>query len=451
MKSERQQSSAVPTSRIAGVCLVVGLVACADSAQQRADPQLSTYIDSIRAVDNHAHVFAPDVADDKGYDALRCESLPATPGLVPANLRFGPDTQTTWKALYGLVPTTGDEADRKMPQMHAALRKERGESYYDWVLDQSGVDIVLANRVAMPSGLNPPRFRWVSYADALIFPLNNAPLKAENPDRKALFTMEEELFRRYLQDARLAAIPATLAEYVDTVALATLRRQKAAGAVGIKFETAYLRALDFGPVSREAASSVYQRYASASAVPSADYKTLQDYLFHEIAAEAGRLGLAVHIHTGAGCGESFDVPGSDPMLLTRTFNDPTLRATTFVMLHGGSPFERHITSLILKPNVYVDTSVLEFMFSPQELARILRPWLESMPEHVLFGTDADFFSPGMAWVETTWLGSRKGRQALAIALTQMIRDDVIDQDRAKEIAQSVLRRNAWQLYRLDAK
>jgi hypothetical protein len=74
---------------------------------------------------------------------------------------------------------------------------------------------------------------------------------------------------------------------------------------------------------------------------------------------------------------------------------------------------RHAIALITKPNVYVDTSELALMFSPSEFARILRPWLEVMPEHVVFGTDADFFSPGMGWQETTWLGSRNARRALA--------------------------------------
>ena len=158
-------------------------------------------------------------------------------------------------------------------------------------------------------------------------------------------------------------MPATLTEYLDQIVRPTLRQQKDGGAVGLKFEAAYLRGLDFAPASPEAADAIYRRYATATAIPSADYKTLQDHLFHEIAVEAGRLGLVVQIHTGTGCGESFDVPGSDPLRLTAVFNDPTLRGTTFVMLHGGSPFERHPMSLILKPNVYVDTSVLELMMS----------------------------------------------------------------------------------------
>src|SRR4051812_44021408 len=76
----------------------------AGALAQEPDPQLLAYIETIKAVDNHAHVLAPDVADDKGYDALRCEGLPPGTAMTPANLRFGRDTQESWKALYGVVP-----------------------------------------------------------------------------------------------------------------------------------------------------------------------------------------------------------------------------------------------------------------------------------------------------------------------------------------------------------
>jgi predicted TIM-barrel fold metal-dependent hydrolase len=154
----------------------------------------------------------------------------------------------------------------------------------------------------------------------------------------------------------------------------------------------------------------------------------------------------VHIHTGAGCGEYFDLRGSDPLLLDSLLNDASLRGTKFVLLHGGSPFERHNASIILKPNAWVDTSVLELLFSSAELARILRPWLEMMPEHVVFGTDAGPFGPGMGWEEATWIGSRKARRALGIALTAMVREDVVSQERARAIADRVLRQNAMELY-----
>jgi len=415
---------------------------------QQTDPQLMAYIKSIKAVDNHAHVIAPNVADDKGYDALRCEVLPSTPGLAPANLRFGADTQTTWKTLYGKVPKTGEEAEQKREEMLAAMRTAHGNDYYNWILDQAGIETVLANRVAMTAGLKPPRFRWVSYMDALLFPFDNRGLE-DNPDRHELFLMEDDVRRSYFQQAGVNGPPPTLDEYAEKVVLPTLQRQKESGAVGIKFEAAYLRALDFAPASHADADAVYRRSVNGPAPNRGDYKILQDYLFHLIAAEAGRIGLAVHIHTGEGCGGFFDIAGSDPMLLDKVFNDPTLRGTNFMVLHGGSPFERHVAPLIAKPNVYVDTSVLELVFSPSELARIMRPWLESMPEHIMFGTDADFFSPGMGWQETTWLGSRNARLALGIVLTEMVKENVISMPRAQEIAQRVLRGNAWDLYHLS--
>jgi predicted TIM-barrel fold metal-dependent hydrolase len=158
----------------------------------------------------------------------------------------------------------------------------------------------------------------------------------------------------------------------------------------------------------------------------------------------------VHIHTGAGCGDSFETTGANPLLLESAIIDPALRHTTFVLLHGGF-VEREIASLIVKPNVYADTSMLELMWSPSELARVLRVWLEVMPEHVLFGTDAGPNGPGFGWEESTWLGSRKARQALTMALGQMVTEKVITPARAREIASRVLRDNAVELYRIGTR
>jgi hypothetical protein len=433
------------------ICWCLGL--CLSALMMHAqdiDPQLMTYIESIQAVDNHAHVSAPDIPDDKGYDALRCDQLPVTTELVPANLRFGPDTQATWQALYGTSPQTAKEADDKHGAMLEQTRDAHGDNYYDWILDQSGIEVVLANRVTMSPSLQPPRFRWVPYVDALLFPFDTRALQ-DNPDRRVLFPMEDEILRMYLRQSGVSKPPPTLDEYVNKVVIGTLQRQKEDDAVAIKFEAAYLRSLDFAPATHAQADAVYAAGTKGRALKPEDYKILQDYLFHIIAVEAGKIGLPVQFHTGQGCGEYFYTAGSNPMLLEGVFNDPTLRGTTFVILHGGTPFGRQLTTLIIKPNVYVDTSELELMFSPSEMARILRPWLEVMPEHILFGTDADYFGPGMAWQETTWLGTRNARRALAMALSDMLKENVISLPRAKEIAQLILRGNAWSLYRLGAK
>jgi len=176
------------------------------------------------------------------------------------------------------------------------------------------VDIMLANRVEMGPTIGPPRFRWVPYADALLFPLDNTALGADNPDRKGFFALEASVLQRYLTESGLQKPPPTLNEYLTQVVTPTLERHKQGGAVAEKFEAAYLRSLAFDKVDRADAERAYTGQAP--------YKQLQDYLFRYIAAECGHLGMAVHLHTMAGGGSYFDTAGVNPLLLEPVLNDP---------------------------------------------------------------------------------------------------------------------------------
>ena len=439
---------AVITIQAAIVCVV--FCACAPVQAQQPDPDLVAHINSIKAIDNHAHVTGLDLAHDRGFDQLRCDELPAATTLAPANIRFNADQQAAYKTLFGLDVKTGDDAEIKnVQEMEIAARRDHGAGFYAWLMDQAGLETVFANRTALAPEMKAPQIRWVPYEDALLFPLDNSAAKAVNPDRRALFGDAEGLLNTYLRDAGLNHIPPTLDAYVEKVVQTTLQKQKAAGAIAVKFEAAYLRRLDFAPASPDEAARVYAKYAAGGNPTPAEYKTLQDYIFKQIALEAGRLGLAVHFHTGSGCGEFFDDSGADAMLLSPALNDPDLRKTNFVLLHGNQPRSPNVSVLILKPNVYTDTSVLELMYSPAELASFMRPWLELMPEHVMFGTDAGPFGPGLDWEETTLIGTQHFRRALALVLTGMVRDGTITRDRAKQIAELVLHGNAAQLYKIN--
>jgi predicted TIM-barrel fold metal-dependent hydrolase len=281
-----------------------------------------------------------------------------------------------------------------------------------------------------------------------MFPLDNSRLAAKNSDRKAFFADEDILLRRYLQDAGLTRLPGTLDEYLTRVVTATLERQKQGGAVAEKFEAAYLRSLDFEPVDRAVAAKVYAQYRANGVPPDDQYKLLEDYVFRHIAAECGRLGMAVHIHTMAGAGSYFEVRGANPLLLESVLNDPALRKTNFVMLHGGWPFTREITALLEKPNAYLDYSAQSLMLPPATLAATLREWLEFVPEKVMFATDAYPYSDEMGWEESGWIAAHRGRGALAVALNAMMRDGEISRSRAGELARLVLRDNARKLYGL---
>jgi len=303
----------------------------------------------------------------------------------------------------------------------------------------------------MGRGLVAPGFRWVSFVDALIFPLSNEAAKRSNPDYRGFYPGEERLLKRYLASAGLQALPLTLDAYLAKVVTATLESEKRAGALAVKFEAAYLRKLDFDEADIVSARRVYARYVRGGEPSASDYKTLQDFLFRFIAQEAGRLGLAVHIHAIDGVGAYYKQTGSNPLLLESVFNDPLLRKTNFVIIHGGYPFTKETAALMSKPNVYADFSAQTLLIYPRELSEILRKWLEAYPNKILFGTDAFTFGPEVDWPEVAWLSNASARQALALALTGMMNDHEITRTQAVELANMVLRNNAVKLYNLDAK
>src|SRR5438105_3569579 len=158
---------------------------CSRERTTAADPDLAAEIGRIKAIDNHAHpvrIVPNGGPPDREFDALPVDNM--EPESDPVNLRPGsPLVMDVAKALFG-----GGTKARTM--------QERGDQYPAWVLDQMGVDVMLANRVAMGSSIQPPRFRWVPYADALLFPLDNSVLAARNSDRKSFFALDDQLSAR---------------------------------------------------------------------------------------------------------------------------------------------------------------------------------------------------------------------------------------------------------------
>ena len=433
--------------------LVVALVLPATQiATQRApDASLMDEINRIKAVDNHTHVprvVGPGEKDDD-YDALPCSGyLEPSPDPVMARPE-NPLFLEAWQKIYGY------KYDDRSPEHISGLlttkqkiARQEGDNFPTWVLDQLGIEYMLANRVAMGRGLKTPRFLWVPFDDALMLPLG-AEAMADTPDRRFFYQREAMLQERYRKESNVQGTPPTLDEYVASVVVPTFDRQKKAGAVAVKFEAAYLRSLNFAEPQQEEARSVYARYARQGSPSKPEYLKIQDYLFRVIARGAGRQGLAVHIHTGAGCGGYFNLGGSNPSLLDSVLNDASLRKTNFVLVHGGAgPYTKVTSFQLSKPNVYADFSEQDWLISPRMLSLVLRDWLEWYPEKVLFGTD---LFPGAAeidWPEIGYMTSVTGRRALALALTGMVDDGEITHDRAVELARMVLRENAMKLYGL---
>ncbi len=431
-------------------CLITfTLPAASQNGQVAADRDLLAEIYKIKAIDNHAHPLAAMRGGE--IDVEEDYSQAAEPFDVPVRLRpDNPEYKGARRELYG---DAFDESRLKAADYLAAKQlfiSKKDEGFPVWVLDRLGIDVMLSNRIAMGRGLNSPRFLWVPFADPLIFPLDNRVASATNPDYLSHYKGAEKILARYLKESGVSAVPPTLDAYLKRVLTPTLERQKKQGAVALKFGVAYQRTLDFADTPIAEASRVFARYRNG-VPPAKDYKALQDFLFRYIVREAGRLGIVVHVHVGAGASGYFDQGGANPFILEPVLNDPKLRGTKIVLIHGGSPFAQETRMLLYKPNVYADFSAQTFLLSTRELSTVLRSWLEFVPEKVLFGTDAFELMPEVNWADHASLTVTSARRALAIALTGMMQDGQISRDRALELARMVLRENAAKLYGFKSK
>jgi hypothetical protein len=423
-------------------------------AQIVPDASLLAEIEKIKAIDNHTHI--PKVAStgesDRDFDALPCDIIEGGAETLAARADY-PQFIEAWKALYGYKYE--DRSREHVKELVAAREKvmhEQGDNFPAWVLDRLGIEYMLANRIAMGQGLPAARFRWVPFDDALMTPLSADSL-ADTPDKKVFYGQEAKILKTYLSDAHLDALPGSLDEYVTQVVIPTLQAQKKAGAPAIKFEAAYLRPLNFGqptnPEDEAEAGRIYSRYVQGGTPSRTEGLRVQNFLFRKISREAGKAGLAVHIHTGQGCGNYFDLAGARPTELESILDDPSLRQTTFVLLHGGAgPYTHEVAVLLSKPNVYADFSEQDALIPSRALSAVLREWLEWYPEKILFGTDLAPGSPEQDWDVIGYSTNLTARRALTIALTGMINDHEITRARASELARMVLRENAMKLYGL---
>ena len=400
--------------------LIFIIISC---AQTIPDPVLLEQIAKIKAIDNNSHILGATA--NQGTEEEPADLLGQPLWDYPVNLRLdNPHWIGAWRDLYGYKYNDMEKEHLSLVfKEKQRIKRQQGENYHTWVLDKLGIETALVYWQELGLGQTPPRFYWVPLADDFLYPFSD--IVYHTSDKKPAATLEK---------------------YTKTVVTPAIESFKQEGAIAVKFWTAYDRPLNFEKVSSVEAASVYEQLLQKKELSISEQRKLEDYLFRYITQEAGRLDLKVHIHTGIGGGTHFNISGSNPMLLESVFNDPDQRNTKFVIIHGGWPFDRETGAMLKKPNVYADFSAQAFVRSTHALSKTIRSWLEFHPEKVLFGTEAHRVSTLIDWEEVAWLCTNSARNALAIALTEMMNDGQISRNRAFELAEMVLRTNAIRLY-----
>ena len=432
---------------VASAISAIGIGASAQSrplvapAAQAIYARLLPQIERIRIFDHHAH---PAFPGDEEVDIA-----PPPPGSTPLRLRpDNPETSAGARFLFAFpYRDMAGAHGRWLVDRKAALKKQyAGAKYFDRVLDRLGIETSLANRVAMADYLDPARFKWVFFVDCFMFPFDNAGM-VRNTDLAVYMPLQTKLLGQYARQVGMASpLPPTFGEYLAFVKR-SLEDNKRRGGVAIKFEASYFRSLAFGDPGGEQVEPIYAKYRAGGVPTAAEYTTFQDFIFHHLIILGSELHLPVHIHTSVGGGDYFNVRGGSVMNLENVLRDPKHRTTTFVLIHGGFPFDREAIFLTAMPNVYLDTSATELMLYPTDFKSVLHHWLATYPEKVTYGSDAFPYNEALGVEEVYWMGVHTSRTAVAAALAEMVAAREITETRALAIAHGYLHDNAAQLYK----
>jgi uncharacterized protein len=402
---------------------------------QRLLPQ----VEKIPMFDHHSH---PGYADDADVDAMA-----APPGSAALRERdTNPELVAAAKALWGYpYNDLSAEHSKWLVQKKAEVRKQRGNAYFSDILDKLNIEKGLANRAMMADYLDPKRFAWVFFADAFMWPFDNQRETARNADVQVYIPLQEKMLHRWMQQEGLTKLPAHFADYLSFVSR-TLEDNRKKGGIAMKFEVAYFRSTKFSDPTRDRAEDIYQRFVAGGIPSEAEYRAFQDYIFRFLVREGGRLHLPVHIHSAVGIGDYFNLSESNILNLENILRDPRYSDTTFVMIHGGYPYDRQAIWLAAVKNVYLDTSETEILLYPSEFKHLLKQWLETFPDKVTFGTDCFPYNEALGAEESYWLGVQSSRTALAAALAEMISEGEVSEAQALQLAHLYLHDNAARLY-----
>ena len=397
-------------------------------------------INAIPLYDNHSH---PGFADDSDVDAM------AAPPDESSVLRLrddNPEFVTAAKELFGYpYDDFKPEHAKWLADRTNAAKKSGSPSYFNQVLDKLNTETCLANRAFMAPYLDPNRFHWVFFADSFFYPFDNRDQTASNPDMGVYIPLQEKMLARYKKQMNVATLPADLAGYEAFVRNTMADNQKRGG-VAMKFEAAYFRSLYFSDPPREKAEAIYAKYHSGG-VPTADeYRIFQDYIFRVMVDQAGKLKLPMHFHTAVGIGDYFSLRQGNVLNLENVLRDPRYHNTTFVLVHGGWPYEKEAALLTAVKNVYLDTSFQSELLYPSQFKDVLKQLITLFPDKMMYGSDAFPFSDALGAEESFWLAAHTTRTALAAALAELVSERAITQDKALELARLYLHDNAAKLY-----
>ena len=353
---------------------------------------------------------APGAPADTDFDALPLDGIP--PFDLPNRLKADdPIWRAAQNALYKIP------LDQTGPAYHTALKaavagaiRSRGQEFPDWALDQSGIDIMMANRIAMGPGLAPARFKWIAFADPLHAAARHArrggadaghARRSTRAKRSCCSATSRDLERsRAARDAR--RVRAHRRER-DARARESQRRRRASSSR----RRICARSTSTTPTSPpRSARTRSTRAAARRRTPSTRIsRTISFARSRARRADSSCRSRSTCSRRSAGSTRRAAARRTCSSRRS-TIRRCAARSSSSCTAAGRSSARRRGCSS--KPNVYADISMMDDILSPTVLAGVLRQWLGEWPDKVLFGTDAFDGGAEQGWEQVAWVGVDDG-------------------------------------------
>ena len=214
------------------------------------------------------------------------------------------------------------------------------------------------------------------------------------------------------------------------------------GFIGVKSHLAEEVGFGREPVSQAEAESAFP---TAKAGDSEGYRTVYQAVFTTTLVQCQELGVPMHLHTGI-TGGLWDGPiaSADPFLLVPLIRRPEFIRTRIVLLHGAYPWIQHAGAVAhALPHVWVDMSWTTPWISLR-IAECYREVIGIAPlSKVMVG------SGGHGSPEIAWLAARTAKIALADALGEAVRLELMTEKQAAQAGRMILHDNAARLYGIE--
>ncbi len=409
------------------------------------------YIDSLRVVDTHEHLFTPEVVNggffadlmllfqQNGYDDLVSAVMPAklfdtlyneplTPvekwKIIEPYYRNAFNTAYIRVILYGINRLYGitDLNENTVAPLSEKIKETYSSDRFDRILrDSCKIDYVIQDAFHMQG--KDDYFRYAQRFDQWI-------------NIKSRYTIDS------LAMIQVDSI-STLREYESSMER-DFKEGVQNGMAVVKVALAYSRSLHFEKTERNAAQKVFRKLINGKMsrkITGEEAKPLQDYMMYRLLDIAGEYNIPVAFHTGLQAGKGNFLYNSDPLLLTNLFKD--FPDVNFVLYHGSYPYGGQLAALAKTfRNVYIDMNWM-YSISPSYSERYLHEWLETVPVNKLMAFGGDCMA-----VENVYSELRLAKSIIAKVLISKVREGYIGEDEAKLIAKMMLHDNAVQFYKL---